>query len=172
MTTTADTMATPTLADAIAANPTAALEDIARAAGTTPLAVLEALPRGEVTHLPGSLMAEALDDIAHWGEITFIVNTGAVILEAKGPMHGGTVAHGMYNLKGKPISGHLSVDACARVAFVRRKLFSSETRSVQFYDHDGNCLFKVYLGRDAQRQLIPEQIAAFDTLEARLLAGA
>ncbi|MDO5633188.1 MAG: heme utilization cystosolic carrier protein HutX [Paracoccus sp. (in: a-proteobacteria)] len=169
--TTTDTMATPTLAEAIAQNPTAALEDIARAADTTPLAVLEALPKGEVTHLPGSLMADVLDAIASWGEITFIVNTGPVILEAKAPMQGGTAVHGMYNLKGKPISGHLNVDACARVAFVRRKLFSMETRSVQFYDHDGNCLFKIYLGRDAQRQLIPEQIAAFDALESRLLAG-
>ena len=58
------------------------------------------------------------------------------------------------------------------MAFVRRKLFSSETRSVQFYGQDGGCLFKVYLGRDENRQLIPAQIAAFDALEARLLASA
>lgn len=167
-----DTIARPTLTEALAANPTSALEDIARAAGVTPLDVLLALPEGEVTALPGAHMVAALDDIAGWGEVTFIVNTGPVILEAKGPMHGGTVAHGMYNLKGKPIGGHLSIAACARVAFVRRKLFSSETRSVQFYGQDGSCLFKVYLGRDESRQLIPTQIAAFDALEARLLASA
>ena len=34
---------------------------------------------------------------------------------------------------------------------------------------DGACLFKVYLGRDAERRLIPDQIAAFDRLEARLM---
>lgn len=168
---TTDTLPRPTLAEALTRNPTAALEDIAREAGVTPLAVLEALPAGEVTHLPGDLMVTVLDEIAHWGEITFIVNTGPVILEAKAPMQGGTLAHGMYNLKGKPISGHLRADACARVAFVRRKLFSMETRSVQFYGHDGACLFKIYLGRDAQRQLIPEQMAAFDALETRLMAA-
>lgn len=160
----------PALAEALAATPNAALEDIARAAGVTPLQVLEALPPGEVTALPGHLMAAVLDDIAGWGEVTVIVNTGPVILEAKGPMHGGTIAHGMYNLKGKPIGGHLRIDACARVAFVRRKLFASETRSVQFYGTDGACLFKVYLGRDESRAMIPAQIAAFDALEARLLA--
>lgn len=160
------------LAEALAATPHAALEDIARAAGTTPLAVLEALPEGEVTHLPGHHMVEVLDDIARWGEVTFIVNTGPVILEAKAPMQGGTVASGMYNLKGKPIGGHLRIDACARVAFVRRKLFSMETRSVQFYGADGACLFKIYLGRDASRALIPAQMAAFDALEARLLGAA
>lgn len=164
-------VATPqALAKALADNPTAALEDIARAAGTTPLAVLDALPDGEVTSVTGDHMVAALDDIASWGEITFIVNTGPVILEAKAPMQGGTVARGMYNLKGKPISGHLNIDACARVAFVRRTLFSMETRSVQFYGHDGQCLFKIYLGRDENRQLIPEQIARFDALEQRLTA--
>ncbi|MFC7335114.1 heme utilization cystosolic carrier protein HutX [Rhodocista pekingensis] len=163
---------TATLAEALAANPTAALEDIARAAGTTPLAVLDALPAGEVTSLPGHLMVEVLDDMAGWGEITLIVNTGPVILEVKAPLKGGTVAHGMYNFKGKPIGGHLKVDACIRVAFVRRRLFSTETRSVQFYDAGGACMFKVYLGRDARRQLLPEQIAAFDALEARLLSVA
>lgn len=170
---TAETLTPPkTLAEAMAENPTAALEDIARAAGVTPLDVLEALPAGEVTHLPGARMVAALDDIAGWGEVTFIVNTGPVVLEAKGPMHGGTVAHGMYNLRGKPIGGHLNIAACARVAFVRRKLFSTETRSVQFYGQDGSCLFKVYLGRDENRRMIPAQIAAFDALEAQLSAGA
>lgn len=169
---TTDTIDAPRpLTEALAENPTAALEDIARAAGVTPLAVLEALPEGEVTHLPGHHMVAALDDIAHWGEITFIVNTGPVIFEAKAPMKGGTVAHGMYNLKGKPISGHLNIDACARVAFVRRKLFAMETRSVQFYGKDGGCLYKIYLGRDEKRQLLADQITAFDALEARLKAA-
>ena len=48
-----DTITRPTLAEALAANPTSALEDIARAAGVTPLDVLLALPAGEVTALSG-----------------------------------------------------------------------------------------------------------------------
>jgi heme iron utilization protein len=162
-------MSTETIRAALAATPSAALEDIARAAGATTLAVLEALPDGEATHLPGEFMVAALDAIAGWGEITFVVNTGPVIIEVKAPLGGGNVAHGMYNLRGKPIGGHLSTAACACVAFVRRKLFSMDTRSVQFYARDGNCMFKVYLARDAERKLIPAQIAAFDALEAELM---
>ena len=165
-------MTTEAIRAALAANPTAAIEDIARAAGATPLAILEALPEGEVTHLPGDQMTAALDVIAAWGEITFIVNTGPVILEVKAPLHGGSVAQGMYNLRNKPIGGHLNVEACARVAFVRRKLFSMETRSVQFYAHDGSCMFKIYLARDSERKLIPSQIAAFDALESDLMQKA
>ena len=163
---------TPTLAEALAATPHAALEDIAKAAGTTPLDVLQALPAGEVRSFPGRLMVEVLDAMAGWGEVTLVVNTGPVILEAKAPLQGGSVAQGMYNFKGKPIGGHLEIAACARVAFVRRKLFGTETRSVQFYDTTGGCLFKVYLGRDAARQMLPAQIAAFDALEARLIGTA
>lgn len=162
----------PTIAQALAATPHAALEDIAKAAGTTPLEVLYALPEGEVTVFPGRLMVEVLDEMASWGEITLVVNTGPVILEAKAPLQGGSVGQGMYNFKGKPIGGHLKIEACTRVAFVRRKLFGTETRSVQFYDTEGGCMFKVYLGRDAQRQMLPGQIAAFDALEARLLETA
>lgn len=158
------------LKTALADNPTAALEDIARTAGVTPLNVLEALPEGEVTALPGGLMVEVLEDIATWGEITFIVNTGPVILECKAPLGKGTVGKGMYNLNEKPICGHLNHTACARVAFVRRKLFSMETRSVQFYAKDGSCMFKIYLGRDEARALKADQVAAFDALETRLTA--
>lgn len=164
-----DDVTTPqTLQEALGANPTAALEDIARAAKTTPLAVLKALPEGEVVEFDGAHMVAVLDDIADWGEVTFVVNTGPVILECKAPLKGGTVGHGMYNLKGKPTGGHLNIEACAVLAFVRRKLFSMETRSVQFYGHDGHCLFKIYLGRDENRQIFPEQMQAFDALEARL----
>ncbi len=117
-------------------------------------------------------MVEVLEDIATWGgEITFIVNTGPVILETKAPLGKGKVANGMYNLNEKPICGHLNHAACARVAFVRRKLFSMETRSVQFYSKDGSCMFKIYLGRDEKRALKADQVAAFDRLEARLTGG-
>jgi putative heme utilization carrier protein HutX len=165
-------MSTETIRAALAATPSAALEDIAREAGATTLAVLEALPDGEVTLLSGEFMVAALDAVADWGEITLVVNTGPVIIEVKAPLGGGNLARGMYNLQGKSIGGHLNTAACARVAFVRRKLFSMDTRSVQFYAQDGSCMFKVYLARDADRKLIPAQIAAFDALEAELMEKA
>lgn len=164
-------MTQPSLAEAMAGNPAAALEDIARKAGCTPLDVLDALPEGEATHFPGQLMPEVLEEIAGWGEITFIVNTGPVILEVKSALGKGALSGDMYNLNEKPICGHLDASACTRVAFVRRKLFSMETRSVQFYAKDGSCMFKVYLRRNADRQMSPEQTVAFDALEARLQAA-
>ncbi len=164
-------MTQTTIQQALSDNPVSALEDIARAAGCTTLEVLEALPQGEVTSLPGSLMPSVLDNIAKWGEITFIVNTGPVILEVKSELGKGKLSDGMYNLNEKPICGHLNTNACKCVAFVRRKLFSMATYSVQFYAEDGSCMFKVYLGRNPDRQIKPEQIVAFDSLEAELIAS-
>lgn len=157
---------------ALAETPHAALEDIARAAGTTPLAVLRALPEGEVTAFPGTLLPEVMEDIAGWGEITFIVNTPTVILEVKAPLGHGQIGHGSFNLHDKAIGGHIRYEQCDCVAFVKRKLFGTETRSVQFYAGDGSCMFKIYLGRDEARALKPDQIAAMDALQARLSAAA
>ncbi len=41
----------------------------------------------------------------------------------------------------------------------------------QFYSRDGHCMFKVYLGRDAERQLIPAQVERFLALRERLAAA-
>ncbi|WP_313349574.1 heme utilization cystosolic carrier protein HutX [Paracoccus sp. (in: a-proteobacteria)] len=157
---------------ALSETPHAALEDIARKTGTTPLAVLDALPAGEVSSLPGDMLPEVMADIAGWGEITFIVNTPSVILEVKAPLGQGEISGDMFNLHDKAIGGHIHYRACTRVAFVRRKLFGMETRSVQFYAQDGTCMFKIYLGRDENRALKPDQIAAMDALEARLVPAA
>lgn len=153
---------------AIAENPTGALEDIAARAGATPLAVLDALPAGEAVSFPGGVFAEVMEDIAGWGEITFIVNTPNIILEVRAPLGRGKVGHGMFNLHDKAIGGHIHYRKCARIAFVRRRFFSMDTASVQFYAGDGSCMFKIYLGRDEDRALRPGQVAAMDALQARL----
>ncbi|TCT18104.1 heme utilization cystosolic carrier protein HutX [Thiobaca trueperi] len=163
---------TDTLIDAIRtalhANPGAVLEDLAREHGVTTRDVLSLLPASEAVLIGGDRFAEVMQEMTTWGELTLLVNTGDVILEAKGPLPEGSLAQGYYNLHGKPISGHLKAANCDLIAFVSRKLFSSDTHSVQFYNHQGDCMFKVYLGRDAQRQLIPEQIERFRAFRGRL----
>ncbi|MFV0490648.1 MAG: heme utilization cystosolic carrier protein HutX, partial [Pseudorhodobacter sp.] len=142
---------------AMAETPTAALEDIARAAGTNVASVLRALPEGEAHCIPGAHFVSVMDSFGDWGDMTLIVNTGNVILEAKGQVTG-SVGRGFYNLGGKAVGGHLKFDACDMIAFVSRKLFGSDTHSIQFYDTKGDCMFKIYLGRDADRKLIPSQV--------------
>ena len=154
---------------AMAENPVAALEDIAKAAGTSVADVLRALPEGEVHCIPGAHFVAVMDSFRDWGDMTFIVNNGDVILEAKGEVYG-KVGRGFYNLGGKAVSGHLRPEACTMIAFVSRKLFGSDTHSIQFYNAEGGCLFKIYLGRNADQQLKPDQVEKYHALRAQFPA--
>ncbi|SIS50126.1 heme utilization cystosolic carrier protein HutX [Phaeovulum vinaykumarii] len=147
---------------ALAARPGAALEDLAAETGATPLGVLACLPEAEVRALPGTRFVEVMEEITGWGPITLVVNTGDVVLEARGPLPHGKMGQGYYNLHGTPIGGHLRAEACEAIAFVTRALFGTPSRSVQFYSKSGACMFKIYLGRDANRQMLPDQVAAFE----------
>ncbi|NGP54523.1 heme utilization cystosolic carrier protein HutX [Thioalkalivibrio sp. XN8] len=152
----------------LAESPTAPLETIAERAGVTVADVVRRLPAGEAVCVDGEHFVEVMKELTHWGEITFIVNTGDVILEARGEVPEGSVGRGFYNLNGKPIGGHLKADACGMIAFVSRQLFGSPTRSIQFYGHAGHCLFKVYLGRDEERQIKADQVEKFVALREQL----
>jgi hypothetical protein len=155
------------LESALSEKPTATLEDIAEIAGVSVADVVRQLPGGEAVCADGCHFVDVMKAMAEWGEITFIVNTGDVILEARGELPDGSLGRGYYNLHGKPIGGHLKADACAMIAFVSRQLFRSLTHSVQFYNREGQCMFKVYLGRDENRQMQPEQIEKYNVLRDR-----
>ncbi|MCO6383841.1 heme utilization cystosolic carrier protein HutX [Oceanicola sp. 502str15] len=164
-------MTTTPLATAFAEKPMAPLEEIAATAGVTVAEVLRALPDGEAVCIAGSHFVEVMQAMRDWGEVTTIVNTGDVVLEVKAPIPDGSVARGYYNLSGKPLHGHLKLEACETIAFVSREMFGRLGHSVQFYSHAGNCMFKVYLGRDEARNFLPGQEAAFTALRARLSAA-
>lgn len=153
---------------ALAEQPKAALERIADAAGVTVAEVVRHLPEGEAVCIDGAHFVEVMGDLTDWGAVTLIVNTGDVVLEARGEIPAGSLGRGYYNLHGKPIGGHLKADACGMIAFVSRELFSAMTHSIQFYAKAGHCMFKVYLGRDENRAMRPEQIERFVALRDRL----
>ncbi|WP_319530450.1 heme utilization cystosolic carrier protein HutX [uncultured Cohaesibacter sp.] len=156
------------VAAALAEKPTSALEDIAKRANVRVIDVVRNLPDGEAHCVDGEHFVDVMQSMRNWGDITFIVNTGTVIFEAKGQIPDGSLGHGYYNLHGKPIGGHLKADACELIAFVSRTFMNSETHSVQFYAKDGTCMFKVYLGRDEDRNILPGQVDAFKTLRDRI----
>lgn len=159
------------VAAALAEKPMSALEDIASMAGTTVAGVVRNLPEGEAVLAGGQHFVAAMQDMKDWGEVTLIVNTGDVILEVKAPLPDGSLGRGFYNLHGKPAGGHLKADACDFVAFVSRKFMGKDTHSVQFYGKNGPCMFKVYLGRGADRDILPGQAEAFKALRTRLTAA-
>ncbi|MFA5957278.1 heme utilization cystosolic carrier protein HutX [Hyphomicrobium sp.] len=157
----------PTLRDRLANNADGILEQIAREYGVSTFEAVEALPASHRVIVSGSEFERILSALTSWGSIVFIVHTQDIVLECEGPIPPGTFARGYFNLHGdSPIGGHIKAENCKSIAFVMRPFMGRESRSIQFFNGTGEAIFKIFVRRDAQRELIGEQVALFDTLKA------
>jgi putative heme utilization carrier protein HutX len=156
----------------LAAKPDGVLEAVASTRGLPLQRVVECLPAGMWKCISGTHFIDVMQDIAGWGGITFIVHTKDAIIEFEGPLPGGTSGHGFYNLKGgNGLSGHLRAANCRTIVFLRRPFMGTDTMSVQFFNDDGEAMFKIFVGRDENRRLKADQVARFAALEARFAAA-
>jgi putative heme utilization carrier protein HutX len=156
---------------ALAEKPDGLVETIARDAAVSPRDVLEALPAGEAVFVGADRFLDVWASLAAWREVLVIVQAGTVVIEVRGPLPVGTDGHGWYNIHGdSPIGGHIKYENCAGIAFVARPFMGRQSRSVQFFNADGGAMFKVFVRRDAERNLLPEQVERFDALRQRLKA--
>ena len=157
----------PPLAARVAASPGDLLEQIAREYGVSTLEVVRNLPAEQGTVVPGEAFADIMQDITTWGDILFLIHNGDIVLECTGALPPGTFGHGYYNIHGdSPIGGHIKADNCKAIAFVARGL-KRVSMSVQFYNGAGESMFKIFVARDEQRELKPDQVAKFEALRAR-----
>jgi putative heme utilization carrier protein HutX len=153
---------------AIAAKPDGVLEVMAETAGVSLLEVMERLPDDSV----GLVSAEKFDDIwkslQGWGEVLFIVHTDDIVLECVGSLSDGTHSHGYFNIHGdSPIGGHIKASNCKAIAIVDRPFHGRRSCSVQFMNQKGNAMFKIFVRRDKERNLLPQQLEAFDQLKRK-----
>jgi hypothetical protein len=163
--------AQPDLAAKLAAEPGVVIETAAKDFGVAPLVVVEALPEEMRRFAPASTFVEVMSEIAGWGEVTVIVHTDDGIMEFTGPVPSGEIARGYYNLSGRTgFHGHLRHERCARIAFVERPFFGRLSASIVFFNADGGIMFKVFVGRDEKRELLPFQLKSFRALGDRLCA--
>lgn len=157
----------------LAENPGGVLEATASKHGLPLQTVVECLPGGMWTRVPGDHFVEVMQDLTEWGDVTVIAHTRDIILEVEGPVPPGKLGHGFYNLHGdSPIGGHLRADNCKAIVFLRRPFMGKDTLSVQFFNADGEAMFKVFVGRDESRNLKVDQVERFARLEARLAGTA
>jgi putative heme utilization carrier protein HutX len=158
----------PDLASALAADPGAVVETVAKDFGVTTREVVEALPAGMRRFAPASAFIDAMKDIATWGEVTLIVHTDDGIMEFTGPVPPGDVARGYFNLMARTgFHGHLRHERCAGLAFLERPFMGRLSASVLFFNVDGGIMFKVFVGRDEKRELLADQLAKFRALADR-----
>jgi len=163
--------ARPPLAERLAQSADGVLEQIARDYGVSTFEVVRALPSEHTTIVPGARFEAIMQALTAWGEVLFIVHTPDIVLECAGTIPPGSFARGYYNLSGdSPIGGHLKAENCAHIAFVGRPFMGRPSRSLQFFNCSGEAMFKVFVRRDKERNLLPDQVARFDELRRRMAA--
>ncbi|WP_233998653.1 heme utilization cystosolic carrier protein HutX [Microbulbifer pacificus] len=149
------------------------LEQMAGKLDTSVREIIANLP-AEMASLAGSeTVWQLIEELPSWGKLTAIVQSEGSVFEFKGEFPKGTIAHGYYNFMHhkNPFHGHLLVDGIVEVALVSKPHRGAESHSMVFLAPSGNCVFKVFLGRDAERQLIPEQVERFKQLKQQLAAA-
>jgi putative heme utilization carrier protein HutX len=159
------------LHERLAKNPDGIVERIAREYGVSTLSVVEALPPAHRTILKGELFADVMKELESWGEILFIVNTPDIVLECAGSIPPGSFGRGYYNIHGdSPIGGHIRAEACSRIVFLSRPFMGRQSMSIQFFNGDGEAMFKIFVRRDEKRELKADQVARFEAMRARYAA--
>jgi len=159
--------ARPSLAERAASSPGDLLEQIAREYAVSTFDVVRSLPPAQATLAPGEVFADIMQDIATWGDVLFLVHNADLVLECTGALPPGSFGHGYFNIHGdSPIGGHIKADNCKSIAFVVRGL-KRIGMSIQFYNAAGEAMFKIFVRRDAARELVPEQVQRFQALRSR-----
>lgn len=158
----------------LAEKPDDVLEMVAEQARQNLLTVTECLPERYRAFASGHQAEEVMTDIAEWGPVTVLVHTADLILECKGALPRGKFGRGYFNLMGHgPIGGHIRLDRCAAIGFVRRPFMGADDScSVVFFNQDGDAMFKIFVGRDDKRCLLPDQVDRFTRLQQRLCPAA
>ena len=162
----------PPLAERLQQNADGILEQIARYYGVSTFDVVAALPEAYRTVLPGSKFEDVLQALTEWGEVLFIVHTPDIVLECAGTIPPGSFGRGYFNLHGdSPIGGHIRAENCKHIVFVSRPFMGRPSRSLQFFNAAGEAMFKIFVRRDKERNLLPEQVARFDVLRTLLTSS-
>jgi putative heme utilization carrier protein HutX len=130
--------------------------------------VFQRLPAGQAVAIASDKFEDLWAGLTTWGTVLFILHTEDIVLECEGALPPGALSHGYFNIHGdSPIGGHIKASNCARIVFVDRAFHGRRSCSVQFLNAAGNAMFKVFVRRDKQRELLTEQVALFEALRAK-----
>ena len=155
---------------ALSEKPDGVVESIAAGADVTAAEILAVLPEGSAVIAGKERFDEIWSELTTWGVVLFLVHTEDVVAEIDGILPAGSESHGWFNIHGdSPIGGHIKASNCAAIYIVDRQLPSRRVCSVQFFNGAGEVMFKVFVRRDAQRALLPDQLEKFETLKTKFI---
>lgn len=157
---------------ALAEKPDGILEMVAGKCEASLWQVFERLPEGQAAAITGDRFEELWQELIAWGQVLFIVHTDDIVLECEGVLPPGTSSHGYFNIHGdSPIGGHIKASNCSRIVFVDRAFHGRRSCSVQFLNKTGNAMFKIFVRRDKQRELLAGQVKLFEALRDKFTRG-
>ncbi|ARN73763.1 heme utilization cystosolic carrier protein HutX [Oceanicoccus sagamiensis] len=123
--------------------------------------------------MPGEQAQPLLETVSQWQNTTTIILHGGSVFEFKGVFPKGQLAHGFYNLTGDSgFEGHINLDKISTIAFQSKLHRGQESHAFVFQDATGECIFKIFVGRDAEGQLHPEQKAQYLAYQQQYQTGA
>ncbi len=132
----------------------------------TELEATKAMPKTIVSLADKDEFENIWDALVEWEKCLFLVQHLGSVFEIVSKLNKGTHGHGYFNLNGEgPIHGHLKVDDISNIAFVSMPMKDSTSNSVIFFNEEGEVKFAIYIGRNADRQLIPAALDSFLNLK-------
>lgn len=157
------------IAQLISENPNLITLEIAAQLEVPEGEVLVNLPDEFVKLFPAERAEEIFQAISQWGTFTTIIEKEGSIFEVKDRFPTGMIGRGYYNLNMKDeegaLHGHIKMDTLGKIAFVSIPFRGKESYNIAFIAHNGETIFKVYLGRDEQRNLFPHQVENFKAFQ-------
>lgn len=150
----------------MATTPSLMPRNLARELEVSEAAIIKALPEAMRLPIAAEHAVAVWEHISQWEKVTFYAETPGIIIEIPCVLPKGKAGHGMYNIMGKngAFGGHVLLDALDSIWLVSKPAFGLESHSVQFYAADGSLCFAVYLGRDAERAILPSVKEAYTAL--------
>ena len=122
--------------------------------------------------LPGALAKSLMQNLSDWGNLTTIIVHGGCVFEFKGVFPEGEENLGYYNLHSggansntSRFEGHINLDKIDHIVFQDSLHRGKESYAFVFNSKELECIFKVFLGRDKQGELLPEQVARFKAIQ-------
>ncbi len=104
--------------------------------------------------MPGNMAQQLLETISQWQNTTTIILHAGSVFEFKGVFPKGELAHGFYNLKGESgFEGHLNIESISEIHFQSKLHRGQESHAFVFQNSSGECVFKIFIGRDSGGQL-------------------
>ncbi|MGL4858597.1 MAG: heme utilization cystosolic carrier protein HutX [Enterobacteriaceae bacterium] len=141
---------------------------LARHFQVTEYQIVEALAAEQVSLLSGKHAQTVLQELAQWGTLTTVILAGENVFEFKGPFPTGSLGYGYYNLNAKEgFQGHLHLDSISHIALLEKPHRGRLSYSILFFNVEGACLFKIFLGRDSRHEIWPQQLVLFRQLAER-----